>query len=263
MDILAARKKAAERARAAKTQTARPEGAAAPAATPEDAGVPPAGPETEKQDAPVEHPDERGPERLPEPDAGFPPIPDTSFVPDEPIPAKQRQSAAGNEPAEPRAQEQAAEPEPLPEPGQPAQEQELEMLSFLLGSEEYVVPVEQVREVLTPKEITPVPHTADYFLGVCSLRGAVMPVIDLNRRLGLAASARDEKSRIIVVSLGQDDQVGLFVDRVRGVVRFQPSVVRPAPETVAQGSGAEFLKGIARTEERLYILLDMEKAVGA
>lgn len=262
MDILAARKKAAERARAAKTQTARPDGAAAPAATPEDAGIRFAGPEIEKQDAPAEHPDKREPERLPEPDAGFPPIPDTSFVPDEPAPAKE-QLPAVNEPAELRAQEHAAEPEPPPEPGQPAQEQELEMLAFLLGSEEYVVPVEQVREVLTPKEITPVPHTAEYFLGVCSLRGAVMPVIDLNRRLGLAASARDEKSRIIVVSLSQDDQVGLFVDRVRGVVRFLPSVVRPAPETVAQGSGAEFLKGIARTEDRLSILLDVEKAVGA
>jgi chemotaxis signal transduction protein len=90
-----------------------------------------------------------------------------------------------------------------------------------------------------------------------------MPVIDLNRRLGLAASTRDEKSRIIVVSLGQDDQVGLFVDRVRGVVRLLSSAVRPAPETVAQGAGAEFLKGIARKDNQLYILLDMEKAIGA
>ncbi|MHB8846537.1 MAG: chemotaxis protein CheW [Nitrospirota bacterium] len=253
MDILAARKKAAERALAAKTQTTRLEGAAAPAAAPEDAVVPLAGPEIEKQNAPAGHPDERGPERLPEPDAGFPPIPDTSFVPDEPISAKEQHPSVENEPAEPVK---------LQEPEQQVQEQELEMLSFLLGREEYAVPVEQVREVLTPKEITPVPHTADYFVGVCSLRGAVMPVIDLNRRLGLAASERDEKSRIIVVSLGQDDQVGLFVDRVRGVVRFLPSVVRPAPETVAQGSGAEFLKGIARTGDRLYILLDVEKAVG-
>ena len=65
------------------------------------------------------------------------------------------------------------------------------------------------------------------------------------------------------MSLGHDDQVGLFVDRVRGVVRFLPSAVRPAPETVEQGAGAEFLKGIARKNDRLYILLDVEKAVGA
>jgi chemotaxis signal transduction protein len=90
-----------------------------------------------------------------------------------------------------------------------------------------------------------------------------MPVIDLSRRLGLAQGARDEKSRIIVVSLGQDDQVGLFVDRVRGVVRLASEAVRSAPETVEQGAGAEFLKGIARKDGRLYILLDVEKSVGA
>jgi purine-binding chemotaxis protein CheW len=201
---------------------------------------------------------------MPEAGAGFPPIPDTSLVPDEPVPATEQQPAVVTGAPEPQAQEKADEPEPVPVP-QPEQEreQELEVLSFLLGSEEYVVPVERIKEVLTPKEITPVPHTADYFLGVCSLRGTVMPVIDLNRRLGLAASVWDEKSRIIVVSLAQDDQVGLFVDRVRGVVRFLPSAVRPAPETVAQGAGAGFLKGIARKDDRLYILLDVEKAIGA
>ena len=136
------------------------------------------------------------------------------------------------------------------------------MLSFLLGSEEYVVEVERVKEVLRPREITPVPHTADYLIGVCSLRGTVMPIIDLNRRLGLTQCVRDEKSRIIVVSLGQDDQVGLFVDRVRGVVRLPSESVRSAPETVEQGAGAEFLKGIARLDDRLYILLDVEKSIG-
>jgi chemotaxis signal transduction protein len=211
----------------------------------------------------------------------FPPIPDTSFVPDEPLPAPQQAHATAGEAGTPTAQplnpkaagadappagERRSEPaaEPGSEPGtEPVQEQDLEMLSFLLGTEEYVVAVDRVREVLTPREITPVPNTANYLLGVCSLRGAVMPIIDLNRRLGLAASVRDEKSRIIVVSLGTNDQVGLFVDRVRGVVRFTPSSVQPAPETVEQGAGAEFLQGIARKNDRLYILLDVEKAAGS
>ncbi len=146
--------------------------------------------------------------------------------------------------------------EPLPEDA----EQELEMLAFQLGSEEYAVPVELVREVLTPREVTPVPNTPDYILGVCSLRGAVLPVIDLHRRLGLPPAEGDERSRIIVVSPGQEDRVGLFVDRVRGVVRFPASAVRPAPETVEQG--AEFLLGIARRDDRLLILLDAEKTTG-
>jgi purine-binding chemotaxis protein CheW len=261
MDILAARKKAAERARTAKTQGAEPEGPAAPA-RPDTA---PAGePEAEERRASEHYTVQRASTEIPGTDAGSRPIPDAGFVSDEPVPATEQQLVVAKEPEEPRAPEKADAWEPVPRPEQLEQihEQELEVLSFLLGSEEYVVPVERVREVLTPKEITPVPHTADYLLGVCSLRGTVMPVIDLNRRLGLAASPRDERSRIIVVSLAQDDQVGLFVDRVRGVVRFLPSAVRPTPETVAQGAGAEFLKGIARKDDRLYILLDVEKAVG-
>jgi purine-binding chemotaxis protein CheW len=114
-----------------------------------------------------------------------------------------------------------------------------------------------VQEVLTPKEITPVPHTPEYVLGVCSLRGVVLPIIDLHRRLGLAPGAGDEKSRIVVVGLGPEDRIGLFVDRVRGVVRFLPSTVRPAPDTIEKG--AEFLQGIVRRDDRLFILLDVEK----
>jgi purine-binding chemotaxis protein CheW len=249
MDILAARKKAAEKAKAAS-----------------DRKTDQAFPVTDQQETDIPAP-------------AFPPLPqETTFMPNGPLVAPEQaavmlpeneMTAAAPPATAASGPEKKEEPAPVPvvsgteETEQLREEQDLEMLSFLLGNEEYVVPVDRVREVLTPKEITPVPHTADYLVGVCSLRGTVMPVVDLNRRLGLAASTKDEKSRIIVVSLGQDDQVGLFVDRVRGVVRFLSSAVRPAPETVTQGAGAEFLKGIARKEDRLYILLDVEKAIGA
>jgi purine-binding chemotaxis protein CheW len=249
MDILAARKKAAEKAKVASDRKT-------------DQAIP----VTDQQETDV-------------PASAIPPSPqETTFMPNGPLAAPEQapmmlpenEMTAAAQPATaapgPEKKEEAT-PGPVVTgtegPEQLQEEQDLEMLSFLLGNEEYVVPVDRVREVLTPKEITPVPHTANYLVGVCSLRGTVMPVVDLNRRLGLAASTRDEKSRIIVVSLGQDDQVGLFVDRVRGVVRFLPSAVRPAPETVVQGAGAEFLKGIARKDDLLYILLDVEKAIGA
>ena len=245
MDILAARKKAAEKAKAVSTQRA---DQAFPASEQNEAGVPaPAFPPQETPfmpNGPLAAP-EQAPAMLPENETTATAPPATAA----PGPQKKDEPAPGT------VVSGTEEPE--------QEEEDLEMLSFLLGNEEYVVPVDRVREVLTPKEITPVPHTADYLVGVCSLRGTVMPVVDLNRRLGLAASPKDEKSRIIVVSLGQDDQVGLFVDRVRGVVRFLSSAVRPAPETVAQDAGAEFLKGIARKDDQLYILLDVEKAIGA
>ena len=137
--------------------------------------------------------------------------------------------------------------------------QEIEMLSFRLGDEEYAVLVDAVKEVLKIRDLTPVPNAPDYVLGVMALRGTVLPVIDLCRRLGLTPGKQDEKSRIIVVSVNDED-AGIHVDRVTGVVRISPDAVRPTPETIEHG--AEFLRGIARKEDKLYILLDIEKAVG-
>jgi purine-binding chemotaxis protein CheW len=104
-----------------------------------------------------------------------------------------------------------------------------------------------------------VPNTPQYVIGVTSLRGAVLPVIDPCLRLGLAPGARDERSRIIVTDLN-DEGTGIIVDRVTGVVRFSAEEVRPAPESVERG--AEFLSGIVRKNDRLYILLDVDSAAG-
>lgn len=144
---------------------------------------------------------------------------------------------------------------------EPASEADREMLAVVLGREEYAIPVERVREVLSPREVTPVPHTPEYILGVCALRGAVLPIIDLKQRLGLAKTEIDEKTRVVVVGLDDEDRIGFLVDRVRGVLRFPAAQVRPVPETVEQG--AEFLAGIVRQEERLIILLDVYKAATA
>jgi purine-binding chemotaxis protein CheW len=136
----------------------------------------------------------------------------------------------------------------------------MEMLTFRLGGEEYAVMVQDVHEVLKIRDLTPVPNTPDYVLGVTSLRGSMLPVIDLCKRLNIAAGERDEKSRIIVVGLG-DENAGLMVDRVSGVVSVHADALRPSPEHLEQG--AEFLRGIVRKDEKLYIVLDLEKAISA
>jgi purine-binding chemotaxis protein CheW len=224
MDILAARKKAAELAKAAQQKTEQAaERAEAPAGL-----VPPAGHAEEAQQ--------------PADEAAQPAVAERA-----PAPVEQEET----EPAPAEGACEAAAPA-----------QELEMLAFLAGAEEYVVAVDRVKEVLKLRDITPVPHASSYVLGVCSLRGAVLPVVDLNKRLGLAGGARDEKSRIVVVRLENDDEAGILVDRVTGVVRFSSEAVKPAPETVEQGKGAEFLKGIVRKDDKLYIVLDLERTAG-
>lgn len=163
-----------------------------------------------------------------------------------------------------------------PEPAHPAQEDgsvfakpeqeavgsaELDMLAFRLGPELYAMPIEQVREVTRLWEITPVPNSAPYILGIISLRGSVLPVIDLCIRLGIPSGERGEKSRIVVVNAA-GEATGIVVDQMVGVVRIQEEEIRPAPETIEQAAGKEYIKGIARRGESLYIILDLDKAAG-
>lgn len=138
--------------------------------------------------------------------------------------------------------------------------QEIELLSFRLGEESYTVLVKDVQEVLRVRDLTLVPNAPSYILGLTSLRGTMLPVIDPCKRLGLPVGTRDEKARIIVVSL-DDENVGLIVDRVTGVLRIMPEAIKPTPENIAQG--AEFLRGIVRKDDILYILLDLGKTVEA
>ncbi len=218
MDILSARKKATERAKALKkaaSETA-PGGIEQPTRAAEAA---PASPPPAAVSAP------EGPGA---------PAAETAAAVEAPAPADKQAEAAA----------------PVPE---------IEMLSFRLGDEEYAVMVDAVKEVLKNRELTSVPNAPDYILGIMSLRGPVLPVIDLCKRLGLPQGKKDEKSRIIVVSINEED-AGLYVDRVTGVVRISPDAVRPTPETIEHG--AEFLQGIVRKEDKLYILLDLEKAIG-
>ena len=198
---------------------------------------------------------------------------DEPAAPAQPIPVGQSPRTEGPTQSSPAAQiekttaEETAENAPDGE-GSPvsdgaageSQAQVIEMLSFHLGGEEYVLPVDDVREVLKSRELTVVPNSPPYILGLTSIRGTVLPVIDLGKRLGLPPAVRGEKTRIIIIS-PDDEDAGIMVDRVTGVMRLSPESIRPAPETIEQG--AEFLKGIARKDDRLYILLDLHKAVGA
>lgn len=234
MDILAARKKAAERSKK-KAETIEPPPAAV-IHEPEPAAVPPMPAAAE---------------------ITAPPSPETT-----PETASVEQASA----PEPAALVREAENEDIPdadldeEASEPSV-RETETLAIRLGNEDYLVPVEHVREVLKIRQATPVPHAKDHVAGMISLRGTVLPVLDLTKRLGLAAGTRDDKSRIVVVGL-DDEEAGLIVDRVTGVVRFLPGAVEPVPETVDQGAGSEYIAGIVRREGKLYILLDLEKAAG-
>jgi len=136
----------------------------------------------------------------------------------------------------------------------------LQLVTFNLDNEEYAVAILKVQEIIRMKEITRVPNSPAEVEGVINLRGKVIPVVDLRKKFGLAGKENDEQSRIMIMDI-QGITMGLVVDSVSEVLRIPSSTVEPTPP-MASNISAEFIKGIAKLEDRLIILLDMDRLLG-
>lgn len=132
---------------------------------------------------------------------------------------------------------------------------------FRLLDEEYGVEVNQVRSIERMQRITRVPRTPDFVKGVINLRGVVTPVIDLKTRFGLGTENYTDTTRIIIVAVA-DMEVGLIVDAANDVIDISADAIEPPPEVVG-GVRAAYLEGVAKLQDRLLILLDLEKALNA
>src|SRR5512138_3373579 len=135
-----------------------------------------------------------------------------------------------------------------------------EWLAFALSGEEYAIAIEQVREVLKAPTITEVPRAPSHVLGVIMVRGEVIAVLDLRRRLGLPAAGAGRQARVLICDSG-DGARGFVVDAVSEVVRLPPSAVEPRPNGIP-GPAAECIAGIGRRGSQLYILLDLAAVLG-
>jgi len=131
-----------------------------------------------------------------------------------------------------------------------------EYLTFLLGSEEFGVDIERVREVMRAPPITEVPRAPADVLGVITVRGEVVAVIDLRGRLGLPGNASVQSGRVIIVDDGQG-AFGLQVDAVANVVRLPRGSLEACPQGVG-GASAECLVGIGRSRDRLFTVLAVQ-----
>ncbi|MBN2194333.1 MAG: chemotaxis protein CheW [Polyangiaceae bacterium] len=138
----------------------------------------------------------------------------------------------------------------------------LEFLAFVLDGELYAVQLTKIREILSPPPITEVPRSAPEILGVCSVRGLLVTVIDLRRRLGVTAATVSRRSRILLAESDQGEVIGLLVDEVRQVIRLSESDVELA-SAVLGGDVAEHFIGIGRAPGAEFILLDLASVVPA
>lgn len=132
-----------------------------------------------------------------------------------------------------------------------------QIVIFQLGKEEYGINILQTKEIIKPSKITNVPNTPDYVLGVINLRGQIVPVIDLRKRFAIAATETTDKQRVITIEV-RDSLIGLVVDSVNGVVWLNMNELEPAPE-IAGGIEQEFIEGVGKIEDRLLVIIDLEK----
>jgi purine-binding chemotaxis protein CheW len=132
-------------------------------------------------------------------------------------------------------------------------------LVFHLGIEEYALDITRISEIIKVREFTDIPGTPQFILGIISLRGIVVPVFDLRRRLNLGESELTPTSRIVVCQL-DDMTVGLLVDRIGQVVNLSDDDVEPPP-AVLSGLDREMVTGIGRSQGHMIILLNLHSAL--
>jgi purine-binding chemotaxis protein CheW len=135
--------------------------------------------------------------------------------------------------------------------------QQLQLVTFGLGEEEFAVDILAVQEINRMMALTRVPQSPPEVEGVINLRGKIIPVIDLRKRFGLTPSEQSEHSRIIVVEV-HSRVLGFIVDRVSEVLRISSKIVEPAP-TMVCSVDSDFIAGVGKLPDRLLILLDLSK----
>jgi len=134
---------------------------------------------------------------------------------------------------------------------------QLQLVSFWVGQEEYAFDILRVREINRMMTITAVPKSPEVVEGVINLRGLIIPVIDLRKQFGVADTSQSEDSRIVVVEVDQRI-VGFIVDKVNEVLRINQSIVDPPP-SIMTGVNSDYIQGVGKLEDRLLILLDLDR----
>ncbi|MGP1271769.1 MAG: chemotaxis protein CheW [Phycisphaerales bacterium] len=138
---------------------------------------------------------------------------------------------------------------------------QLQLVTFVVANEEFAVDILAVQEINRMMELTRVPASPPSVEGVINLRGKIIPVIDLRTRFGMPAGEKTDRMRIVVVEV-HSRVVGFIVDSVNEVLRISADIVEPAPAMVSTVD-TEFISGVGKLEDRLLILLDIQRLFDA
>jgi purine-binding chemotaxis protein CheW len=133
----------------------------------------------------------------------------------------------------------------------------MQLVGFIIGSEELAVPILNIQEIIKPIECTKIPSVPDYILGVFNLRGSILPLIDLRRKFGLSSISQTEDTRYIVIKT-EHNEAGFVIDRLTQAIRINQADIEAPPETFHKEEGSEnLIFGIGKMEESIVTILNV------
>jgi len=137
---------------------------------------------------------------------------------------------------------------------------EYQLVVFKIGEEEFGVDISQVREIVRLIEVTYMPKAPAFIEGVVNLRGQIVAVIDLAKRLGIPSRPRGDTTRIIVIEIGENT-VGMIVDSVSEVLRISSENIEEVPGLIETEVPEHYIRGVGKLKDRLLVLLDLSRVL--
>jgi len=136
----------------------------------------------------------------------------------------------------------------------------IQMVGFVLADELYGVDILMVQEIIKEMPITSIPDSPDFIEGVINLRGNIIPVIDLRKRLGMPQAEKGEgvESWTIILNVG-DRVTGFIVDRVTRVLKIAANTIEPPPDMVVSALKSQYISGVCRPNDQFMAILDFNR----
>lgn len=138
--------------------------------------------------------------------------------------------------------------------------EEMQVVVFKLGTDEYCVPVSQAREIQTYSIPTRIPNTPEFVEGIINLRGQIIPILDLKKRFGSGATEINAATKIIIIDM-EGELLGILVDSVSEVLKIPQNRFEPPPSAVKTSINNNYISGIGKLNNRLLILIDLGKVL--
>lgn len=138
--------------------------------------------------------------------------------------------------------------------------EEIQVVVFKLGSDEYCVPVTQAKEIQIYQNPTRIPNTPNFVEGVINLRGQIIPILDLKKRFGSGKTDITNNTKIIIIEL-ESEMLGIIVDSVSEVLKTSKNKFEAPPHAVKSSINSNYISGIGKIDNRLLIMVELEKVL--